>query len=139
MHSNSVSSTGEGQSPIDLSGCRSALIPGTGIRLIIPSPEAELRLSVQLDIPGRFKAIRSDALRDLAPGAEAFAMRTYGVGGGIYLSVSILTTRQSWRGGWVAYLCPPGEETKLVAYLEAARDAVVADLRKERLQRGSKS
>ena len=30
------------------------LIPGTRIALVIPSPEAELRLSIQLGIPGPF-------------------------------------------------------------------------------------
>lgn len=139
MHNKTHPTTDENQPSPDLSGCSFAPIPGTRIALVIPSHEAELRLSVQLGIPDRLKAVRTDALRNLAPNAEAFAMRNYGVGGGVYLSVSILTTRRSWRGGWVAYLCPPGEETKLVEYIATARDAVVANLRKERLQRGSKS
>ena len=80
MHTNSVSSTGEGQSPIDLTGCSFAPIPDTRITVVVPSPEAELRLNVQLGIPGRLKAIRIDALRTLTAGAEAFAQKNFGLG-----------------------------------------------------------
>jgi hypothetical protein len=133
------SSTGEGQSPIDLSGCRFALIPGTRIRLVIPGPDAERRLSIQLGIPGRFKAIRAHARRNLAAHAEVFAQRNYAVGSGFYLSVSLLTTRRRWRGGWLLFRCAAGWKEKLVEYIHAARDAVVADLRKERARHGSKN
>jgi hypothetical protein len=131
-------SDGEKQVP-NLVGCSFAPIPGTRIALIIPSPEAELRLSVQLGIPGRFKAIRGEALRNLAPGAEAFAQRNYGLGNQLYLSISLLVDHAHWRGGWLLFHAPPGQEEKLVEYLAAARDAVVISLRKERLQRGSKN
>jgi hypothetical protein len=124
---------------VDLTGCSSAPIPGTGIHLVIPSPEAELRLSVQLGVSGRFKAIRGEALRNLGVGAEAFAQNNYGLGQHLYLSVSLLTTHSRWRGGWLLFRCPPGEETKLIEYLTTARAAVVADLRKERLHRGSRN
>jgi hypothetical protein len=125
----------ENQSP-DLAGCSLAPIPGTSIRLVIPSPKAELRLTVQLGLPNRFKAVRGDALRNLAAGAEPFAQRNYALGRHLYLSVSLLTTLRSWRGGWLLYHCPPGEETKLVAYLEAARHVVVPGLRAERADGG---
>lgn len=138
MHENNPPKASENQ-PLDLSGCRFALIPGTRIRLVIPGPEAELRLSIQLDIPGRFKAIRADALRNLAPAAEAFGQRNYAVGAGFYLSASVLTTHAHWRGGWLLFHCSLSEETKLAEYIKAARDAVVVDLREERAQRGSKS
>jgi hypothetical protein len=139
MRDKFVSCTGEGQSPIDLAGCSFAPIPTTRIELITPSHEAELRLSVQLDVADRFKAIRADALRNLEPNAEAFAMRNYGVGDSLYLSISLLTSRTHWRGGWLLFHCPPGEETKLVEYIATARDAVVANLRKERASGGSRS
>jgi hypothetical protein len=139
MHDKFVSCRSEGQSPIDLTGCSFAPIPGTRIALVIPGPEAELRLSAQLGIPDRLKAIRADALRNLAPGAEAFAQRTSGLGGHLYLSVSLLTTGDHWRGGWLLFHCPPGEETTFVEYLATARDAVVTDLRKERASGGSRS
>jgi hypothetical protein len=129
---------GEKQVP-NLAGCSFAPIPSTRITLVIPSPEAELRLSVQLGISGRFKAIRAEALRNLAAGTEAFAQQNYGLGNQLYLSVSLLTTHHRWRGGWLLFHAPPGQEEKLVKYLAAAREAVVADLRKERLQRGSKN
>jgi hypothetical protein len=128
----------ENQSP-DLAGCSLAPIPGTSIRLVIPGPEAELRLSVQLGISGRFKAIRADALRGLRARAEAFTQRNYGIGQHLYLSVSLLTTHRLWRGGWLLFHCPAGEETNLIAYIHTARDAVVAGLRKERTRRGSKN
>jgi hypothetical protein len=89
--------------------------------------EAKLRLSVQLDIPNRFKAIRADALRNLAPGAEAFAQRNYKLGQHHYLSISLLTDHTRWRGGWLLFLCPPGEEAAFTEYLATARDAIVAD------------
>jgi hypothetical protein len=139
MHDKSISCAGEGQSPIDLSGCSFATIPGTRIALVVPGPAAELRLSVQLGIPRRLKAIRADALRNLALEAEAFALRNSRVASGLYLSISLFTTRQSWRGGWLMFQCPAGWEENLVEYLATARDAVVADLRKERAQYGSKS
>jgi hypothetical protein len=130
---------GEKQASIDLAGCSFTPIPGTRITLVLPSPEAELRLSVQLGVPGRFKAIRGEVRRNLTAGAEAFAQRNYAIGGSFYLSVSLLTTHHRWRGGWLIFLCPAGWEEKLVEYLIAARAAVVADLRKERAQYGSKS
>jgi hypothetical protein len=132
-------SDGEKQVPINLTSCSFAPIPGTRITLVILSPEAELRLSVQLRIPGRFKAIRGEALRDLSVGAEAFAQQNYGLGNQLYLSVTLLVDHAHWRGGWLLFHCPPGEEEKLVEYLAAARDAVVADLRKERRQRSSRN
>ena len=124
---------------LDLAGCRVALVPHTRIALVIPGPEAERRLSARLGIPGRFKAIRAEALRNLALGAEAFAQRNYGLGGHFYLSVSLLTDRENWRGGWLLFHAPSGWEERLVKYIEAARDEVVTDLRKERAQRGSKN
>jgi hypothetical protein len=124
---------------IDLTGCSFAPIPGTRIALVIPSPEAELRLATQLDVAARLQAVCAEALRAAAAGAEVFGQRNFAIGGGIYLSISLLTSRQSWRGGWILYYCPPGEETAFVEYLEAARDAVVAGLRKERATHGSKS
>jgi hypothetical protein len=138
MRDKFVSCTGDGQSPIDLSGCSFTPIPGTRIALVIPNPEAELRLSVQLGIPKRFKAVRTDALRNLAAGAEAFAQHNYAIGDGLYLSASLLSSRQRWAGGWLLFHAPAGTETDLIEYIHAARDAVVADLRQER-QHGSKS
>ena len=131
--------SGDEKQATDLSGCSFAPIPGTQIALVIPCPEAERRLSAQLGIPDRFKAIRAGALRNLAAGAEAFAQRNYALGNRLYLSVSLLTDHTRWRGGWVLYCCHPGEETALTKYLARARDAIVVDLRKERLQRGSNS
>jgi hypothetical protein len=139
MRDKFVLSTGEGQSPIDLAGCSFAPIPGTRIALVIPNPEADLRLNAQLDFSARLKNIRAGALRSLAPSAEAFAQRNYAVGAHLYLSVSILTTHQRWRGGWLMFQCPAGWEEELVEYLATARAAVVADLRQERAQYGSKS
>jgi hypothetical protein len=139
MRTNSASSTGEGQPSLDLTDCSFAPIPGTAIDFVIPSPEAELRLTVQLGVPDRFKAIRTEALRNLAPGAGAFAQRNYAIGQHLYLSVSLLTTHSRRRGGWILYFCAAGEETNLIAYIHAARNAVVADLRKEWLKRGSKN
>ena len=133
------SCTGEGQSPIDLAGCSFALIPGTKIRLVIPSPEAELRLNAQLGILGRLKAVRTDALRTLTAGAEAFAQHNYAIGDGLYLSASLLSSRQRWAGGWLLFHAPAGTETDLIEYIYVARDAVVADLRQERATHGSKS
>jgi hypothetical protein len=75
----------------------------------------------------------------LAAGAEAFAQNNYAVGDHLYLSISLLTDQDHWRGGWLLFHCPPGEETTFIEYLAAARDEVVVRLRKERLQRGSKS
>jgi hypothetical protein len=128
---------GDEKQAIDLAGCSLAPIQGTRIALVIPSPEAELRLSVQLSIPYRFKAIRADALRNLEPDTEAFGQRNFALGQHLYLSISLLTTHRQWRGGWLLFACPPGEEEKLVEYLHAGRDAVVANLRKERRQHGS--
>jgi hypothetical protein len=125
--------------PIDLTGCSFAPIPGTRIALVIPSALAELRLNARLNVAARLSAIRAEALGHLAAGAEAFAQQNHAVGNQLYLSVSILTTHTHWRGGWLLYRCPPGEETAFVEYLAAARDMVVADLRKERLQRGSRN
>jgi hypothetical protein len=139
MRKNSVSSTGEGQSPIDFSGCSFVPIPGTRIRLVIPSHEAELRLSVELGVADRFKGIRADALRNLTADAEAFAQKNFGLGNGLYLSVSLLTSRQRWAGGWLLFHAPAGTETDLIEYIYVARDAVVADLRQERATHGSKS
>jgi hypothetical protein len=139
MRNKFVSSRGEGQSPIDLTGCSFAPIPGTRIALVVPDRDAEKRLARQLDIPNRLAAIRTDALRNLVAGAEAFAQRNYALGTHLYLSVSMLTTHAHWRGGWLMFQCPDGWEEKLVEYLHAGRDAVVAGLRKERLQRGSRN
>jgi hypothetical protein len=139
MHKNDPPTGNEKQASIDLAGCRSALVPGTDIRLIIPDRDAEKRLGRQLDVPSRLAAIRADALRNLAASAEVFAQRTFAIGQRFYLSASVLTTQNHWRGGWLMFQCPAGEEEKLIEYIHAARDAVVFDLRKERLQRGSKS
>jgi hypothetical protein len=138
MRENIPPATNENQ-PLNLAGCRFAGLPGTKIALVIPSPEAELRLSVQLGIPDRLKAVRTDALRTLTAGAEAFAQKNFGLGNGLYLSVSLLTSRQRWAGGWLLFHEPAGTETDLIEYIHAARDAVVADLRKDRATHGSKS
>jgi hypothetical protein len=130
----------ENQVPIDLAGCRWGVLPNSdGIRILIPSKAAADRLGFELDVPARLAAIRSEALQKISSEEEAFAQRNYAVGTHLYLSVSILTTHAHWRGGWLLYFCPPGEETNLIAYIHAARDMVVANLRKDRAQHGSKS
>ena len=73
-------------------------------------PGSRSRLSVQLDIPTRLAAIRAEALRNLAPSAEAFAQRNFAIGRNLYLRVSILTDHAHWRGGWIFFRCPAGEE-----------------------------
>jgi hypothetical protein len=76
---------------------------------------------------------------NLAAGAEAFAQRNFDLSHGLCLSISLLTDHDYWRGGWLLFHCPPGEGAKLIEYLAVARDAVVVSLKRERLQRGSKS
>ena len=147
MHNKFDSSTGEGQSPIDLRGCRSIAVGSTGIRLLIPDKEAASRLSDTLNVPSRLATVRQAALRGTRSRGrdpELFVQDCLLVGQTedghpIHLLTSILTTRRAWRGAWFLAIVPVGEAEAFAQYLATARTALVTDLRKERAQHGSKS
>jgi hypothetical protein len=146
MHETSPPKGAENQ-PLDLRGCRSIAVGSTDIRLLIPDKTAEQRLSAELNVPARLATVRQAALhgtqsrgRDL----ELFVQDCLLVGQTedghpIHLLTSILTTRRTWRGGWVLAVVPLTDAEAFSEYLAASRLVIVADLRKERAQRGSKS
>jgi hypothetical protein len=87
---------------------------------------------------GRAKALKGIGNR------EVFAQRSFVLEQlpSAYLllaTVSVLTTRAAWRGGWFTSLVPIGQEKLFAAYLAQARDGIVADLRAERASGGSRS
>jgi hypothetical protein len=147
MHDKSVSSTGEGQSPIDLRGCRSIAVGSTGIRLLIPDKTTEQRLSTQFNVPSRLATVRQAALRGMRSRGrdpELFVQDCLLVGQTedghpIHLLTSILTTRHAWRGGWGLIVVPTADAEVFTQYLAATRAVIAAGLRKERAQRGSKN
>jgi hypothetical protein len=135
------------QTSIDLAGCHSIAVARTGIRLLIPDKTAEQRLSTELNVSSRLATVRQVALRGTRSRGrdpELFAQDRLLVGQTddghpIHLLTSILTTKRAWRGGWALAIVPLTDTDAFGEYLAASRVAVVADLRKERIQHGSNS
>jgi hypothetical protein len=147
MREKSVPKSGDNQPPLDLRGCSSVALAGTGIRLLVPDKEAAKRLSEALNVPSRITAVRQAALRGTRSRGrdpELFVQDDLMVGQTedghpIHLLTSILTTRSSWRGGWFLAIVPAEDTTAFREYLGASRAAVTADLRRQRQQHGSKN
>ena len=111
--------------------------------LQVADKAAAVRISNVLDVSSRLKAVRTAALREIG-NRELFIQdnRLVGIsedGHPIHLLISILTTRTSWRGGWILAIVPIEDTTAFREYLGASRAAVTANLRKERAQHGSNS
>jgi hypothetical protein len=136
----------ENQLPLDLRGCHSIAVGSTSIRLLIPDKTAEQRLGAQLNVPSRLATVRQAAMRGTRSRSrdpELFIQDCLLVGQTedghpIHLLTSILTTRRAWRGGWFLAVIPVGEAEAFGQYLASAQPALIADLRRERLQ-GSRS
>ena len=142
MHETNPPISGENQSPLDLAGCRSVIVPTTNIQLLAPDKDTAQRLDKELNVSGRLSALRKTASHAIGD-RERFAQDCQQIGftadgNLIYLLVSILTTRRHWRGGWFVCVVPVAEAEAFAQYLATAQSALIADLRKERLQ-GSRS
>jgi hypothetical protein len=144
MTNQRLSELGASQASLDLeTGCHWRVLPDSSIRLLVPTREASTRLELELNIPARLAFVRNIALQGIGE-SEVFAQKSFVVGrdksGDLFVVVvSMLTTHLAWRGGWIAVACPVGEEERLQKYFRTTRVEVVAELRRERTQRGSNS
>jgi hypothetical protein len=143
MRDKSVSCWSEGQSPLDLSGCSFAPIPGTGIRLCHPTGYVAERLGKGFGISSRMAHLLTVARTNI--GDREIFLQDYRLigyapnGNPIHLIITILTTARYWRGGWFLASVPPEEADVFKRHVESARAASVEELRTERRQHGSKN
>ncbi len=142
MHPKSPSCWGEGQAPLDLTGCSFAPIPDTDIQLCHPTGTVAKRLEKEFKIPSRIVGLLKAARKDIG-GREIFLQDHHQIGhtpnGLVYVVITILATAQHWRGGWFLALVLPAEADVFKRHLESARAASVEELRTERRQHGSRN
>jgi hypothetical protein len=157
MRSEDLSSDAADQFGIDVSRFFVESIPDTGIKFLRPRPESEPKLSRQLDIRRRLELLRRCADRPPAtppspaahtapphlqdvPGSdnsEASILQDVAVvgessaGETIYLILSTIIEPLSWTGGWFLASVPSEESALFQAYLEGAREAIVAQLQNQ--------
>ena len=140
MHPNSVSSTGEGQSPIDLSACDAAAFSGTRFKLLSPIGELHAQLELQFDVRRRLAELRDRTTKGIRFAQEVFGQSHAIVGQTsdgnlVVLICSVLATATKWQGGWFVVTVPPDDVENFAAYLRASQTYTVANLRKENVQR----
>jgi hypothetical protein len=131
------------QTLIDLAGCHSITVSGTGIRMLTPDKNAANRLSDTLNVPSRLIKLRQAARRGIGD-RELFLQDDFIVGLSengepVHLLSSLLVSRSAWRGGWCLVIVSDHDDAAFTKYLAVARAAIIADLRKERASGGSRS
>ena len=117
------------------------LIPNSRIKLLILPSAISKHFATQFDIPARITFLRKEALKNIG-GHEVFLQKSFALGRLesaelVVVTISVLTTKEAWRGGWFMSLVGIGEEELFTLYLSQARESVVDGLRRERSSGGS--
>jgi hypothetical protein len=117
-------------------------IADSGIRLLVIPTAVSKQLEVQFDIRARITYLRAETLKNTGH-REVFVQKTFALSRLqpakllVVVTISLLATKDAWRGGWFMSLVPVGEEELFAEYLREARESVVAGLRAERASGGS--